>query len=222
MIYGSLLTDIFNTQDDEAADTYRLSSQWPACNYSTYASLVRTCKQIKGEAVPYFEARFLCTGFTIYCDTVRQFHQVYDSTAALKPAYQDKIRFSLRTKCNLLSRDYALENAEQSSLLRIMAPTFEDWLTKHLSRVRHTFGEQAEAGASWHDCLGCDTRLHVVIQHGDGAEEGALVQHYHLPAAKEGASVVARQVEGDLSTLYIQVRGRLRDFADASEGMRLA
>lgn len=81
MIYDSLFSGIFERQAEADTDVYRLPSEWPSCDYSSYVSLVSTCKQINAEAVLCFETSFLPAGIAIYGESVRRHHTLYNLLA---------------------------------------------------------------------------------------------------------------------------------------------
>ncbi|KAK4547015.1 hypothetical protein LTR36_001235 [Oleoguttula mirabilis] len=205
MMYDHLFTDVFKGAGIDDTDTYRLPSEWPSCHYSTYASLVNTCKQVHAEAVPYFEAHHLADGITVYTDSVPHLHALYTATAALKAAYQHNINFSLRDTCVLLCRDYLQENAEHFAIVPKFAPEMDAWILGHANQVQHDFATSAALDTEgWHECSACRTKLHVVRR---CAPAGASVRH----CTKQAVSVVAREINNDPCTLYVGVMGRVRD-----------
>ena len=82
-------------------DTYALPNQWPEHpDLRVLLALVSTCKELRAEALSYFEQRCLPT-MTFYFDNTPSVYRFYQSVYTRKPEYLS-IQFSLRTRCNLV------------------------------------------------------------------------------------------------------------------------
>ncbi|KAF2771114.1 hypothetical protein EJ03DRAFT_45777 [Teratosphaeria nubilosa] len=205
IIYSHLIADFVN-QHHLKPNLYRLPDDWPRNNFACYLALIRTCKLVHSEAVPYFEKHFL-PDLTLHFDSVTALHAI---AKILPPApiYQD-MKFVLVTRCEALGRNKSKQNAEfeafreqqmgRKSLLQ------ENWNGHRKFQAKHE---------GRYYCKGCGIKLTVTKQ----GRVGSLAHSYTYDGTegiKGGAmSVVMRglcnEEDKGLSrrTWYFELAGR--------------
>jgi len=142
VIFPCIFRDIGSEEaDHDQADYYRLPHHLPTPDFSGYTLLVNTCKQLRDEAVAYFEARIL-PHTTLYVNSVDQLRDRLARLARLKLKYRN-MRFSLRTQGALVSQGYWAQNAAcLDSMFR-----YADGPADRCG-TRHTFGDTNDSTTS--------------------------------------------------------------------------
>ena len=175
-------------------ETYALPYQWPghSPDLSVYLALVSTCKELRAEAQAYFEQRCL-PKMTFYFDKVPYLYDFYQDVKAAQPDYLKAMRFSLRSRCQLLCPD-PNGSEKKAILIFIMNNTTE--LIPHLVHTSFSVSERP-ATEGWYESPGGS--LHV--QH----RGTTIIDALHM--STHNLKIVGREIRGLQGSNYLEMTG---------------